>query len=79
MCDAFKSTILSFKHSASNPDAPGRCELCGRTTAVPSRCDACGTTYCRSCRLKADEGGFDCPVDDCPNHPVIECLTQKEG
>ena len=45
-----------------------RCECCGGRQGL-TRCDCCGLWYCTDCACQPDEGGFDCPNDDCNLHP----------
>ncbi len=65
-----------MKRGIDNILAPHRCDFCGKGLNVPSACDACGSIYCRSCAApEPDEGGFDCPNQDCNLHPVKEGRT----
>lgn len=49
------------------------CEICGSMVNVYT-CDCCGMRYCVNCNDTPDEGGMDCPNEDCNLHPVSGML-----
>ena len=65
--------MLSFHDTAVH------CDYCGdKITKAHRYCDICGATYCKKCACKPDEGGFDCPFDDCSGHPVPEFRSNSQ-
>ena len=50
---------------------PDRCDICGNHAKL-TYCDCCALAYCHKCAEKPDEGGNDCPNEDCNLYPVME-------
>lgn len=44
------------------------CEY-GEHKAKSHQCEVCGVTYCKGHAARPDEGGWDCPAQDCAGHP----------
>lgn len=52
---------------------PDTCDVCGKHSRL-THCDCCAIAYCRKCAATPDEGGNDCPNDDCNLAPCREAV-----